>query len=87
MHVINAIGDSMEPSIYEGNKILVDTNYRKLNKQNIFIISTTEGVFIKRIQLNGNNLILISDNQEYEDIVININDSNFQVIGKVVGII
>lgn len=65
LKVFTASGDSMEPTIYNGDDILVDIG--DLNYQNggIFIIEKFGDWFIKRLRLRfDGNLDIISDNKE-----------------------
>lgn len=87
IHIVNATGDSMEPTISSGDKILIDTRYKQLNENDIFIISTNDGVFVKNVKLEDNSIKLISKNKEYKDIVVNLEETEFIVIGKVIGVI
>ncbi len=85
IHIVNATGDSMEPSISSGDKILIDTRYKQLNEKDIFIITTNNGTYIKRIKVLNNTVILRSDNNSYTDIIIDLLYENVNVIGKVIG--
>jgi len=84
LDAINVIGDSMEPTLKDGNIIFVDINDKNIINGGIFVISTNAGIFVKRINLKSTGEIeLISDNNIYPKETINVNEIN--IIGKVVG--
>ena len=84
LDAINVIGDSMEPTLKDGNIIFVDRNDKNIINGGIFVISTNAGIFVKRINLKSTGEIeLISDNNIYPKETINVNEIN--IIGKVVG--
>lgn len=85
IHIVNATGDSMEPIISSGDKILIDTRCKQFNEKDIFIINTNSGAYIKRIKVLNNTIILKSDNNSYSDIEIDLLYENVNIIGKVIG--
>lgn len=65
--VITAKGDSMEPTISDGDILLIDTSIDKIVDDTLYILQADHHLIVKRIQqaLDG-TLIIISDNQRYE---------------------
>jgi len=83
LDAINVIGDSMEPTIKDGSIIFIDRNDKNVQNGGIFVIATTAGVFVKRVNLKSDGKIeLISDNQIYPNEII----EEAKIIGKVVKI-
>jgi SOS-response transcriptional repressor LexA len=83
LDAINVIGDSMEPTIKDGSIIFIDRNDKNIQNGGIFVISTTAGVFVKRVNLKSSGeLELISDNPLYP----NESVKDAEIIGKVVKI-
>ena len=81
---INVLGDSMEPTLYDGDIIFINRTLKDVNKNGIFAISTEIGLFVKRVMVRSDgSLDLISDNSMYG--VENVRSENIEVIGKVVG--
>ncbi len=81
---INVLGDSMEPTLYNGDIIFINRTLKDVNKNGIFAISTEIGLFVKRVMIRSDgSLDLISDNSMYS--VENVKSENVEVIGKVVG--
>ena len=91
LHIINAIGDSMSPTIESGDKLFVlpfEVENCKVREGGIYIISCNFGVLVKRIYFNPftKELILKSDNKEIPDITISGDElDGCQIIGRVVG--
>lgn len=89
--IISVTGNSMSPTLEENDKILITSDYDytskpKINK--IYVIHTDNAIYVKRYkQKKGNEYIFTSDNKEYGDIALNINDSANRIIGKVKAIV
>ena len=79
---INSIGDSMEPLISENAIILIDTQNKEAHENKIYLVSTNDGLFIKKIQIDAEGMRLISENKNYSD--IHIVDENIDILGEVV---
>jgi phage repressor protein C with HTH and peptisase S24 domain len=80
LHIIKVIGESMEPELYDGEKVLIDLHQKDLNEKDIFAICSNEGVFIKRISIKQNRIALKSSNDAFKDETI---EEDIVVIGKV----
>jgi SOS-response transcriptional repressor LexA len=81
---INVLGDSMEPTLNDGDIIFINRQLNDITKSGIFAISTDIGLFVKRVHLKSDGrLDLISDNEHYG--IESVDSNNVQVIGKVVG--
>jgi len=84
LEAIHVDGESMEPTLQDGSIVFVDRTQTNINKNGIFIASTTGGLFIKRIQQRVDGMVeLISDNSLYPPQSIDPNEVT--IIGKVVG--
>lgn len=83
------MGDSMEPTLFAGDKILVNLDDKKIVDRHVYVINVGEEVRVKRLvrRLNG-DIVIKSDNPEYDDEVIDVNlpeDScYFSIIGRVI---
>lgn len=84
LEAINVDGESMEPTLKDGSIVFVDRDQTNINKEGIFIASTTAGLFIKRIRQRADGMIeLISDNRNYSPEVLAPDEVS--IVGKVVG--
>jgi len=84
LEAIHVDGESMEPTLQDGSIVFIDRTQTNINKNGIFIASTTGGLFIKRIQQRVDGMIeLISDNSLYPPQAIDA--SEVTIVGKVVG--
>ncbi|MDH5637737.1 MAG: S24 family peptidase, partial [Nitrospinota bacterium] len=83
--VVRARGDSMEPTIDEGDILLVDSSQERLTDGGIFVILRGEDLVVKRIQTTADGFLLVSDNQRYSpEPVRATEDEGPRVIGRVV---
>ena len=84
LEAIHVDGESMEPTLQDGSIVFVDRTQTNIDKNGIFIASTTGGLFIKRIQQRADGMIeLISDNSLYPPQAVDA--SEVTIVGKVVG--
>lgn len=84
LEAINVIGESMEPTLYDGSIVFIDREQTDINKEGIFIASTNAGLFIKRIRRKADGMVeLISDNKTYSPEVLAPDEVS--IVGKVVG--
>lgn len=79
--VLQAKGDSMLPSIKEGDLLLIEPGHRWENKD--IVIAWVDGeVTCKRLQMNHSPALLVPDNRDYK--VIPVSDETV-IFGRVVG--
>jgi phage repressor protein C with HTH and peptisase S24 domain len=84
LEAIHVDGESMEPTLQDGSIVFVDRTQSNINRDGIFIASTTAGLFIKRIRQRADGMVeLISDNKNYAPEVLA--PEEVQIVGKVVG--
>ena len=84
LEAIHVDGESMEPTLQDGSIVFIDREQTNINKDGIFIASTTTGLFIKRIRQRADGMVeLISDNKIYSPEIISPDETN--IVGKVVG--
>jgi len=83
IEAINVTGDSMEPTLNNGNIIFIDKTKQNVNKDGIYAFINENGLFVKRIQRRvDGGLDVISDNKEYPMQIVHKDGIN--VLGKVV---
>jgi len=82
--IVEVRGDSMEPTLRSGDRVLVDLNDKHIAQPGIFIVYDGNGTVIKRVEKvpGQDRVILISDNPLHGRYEIAAND--IQVAGRVV---
>ena len=68
--LLDVIGDSMEPTLRNGDTILVDKQDKEVHEGKIYLVSFQEQLLIKRLFHSVNGLILRSDNTMYIDTTV-----------------
>lgn len=83
-----ANGDSMNPTIADGDQLLVDLSKNEITGNNIYLVQNGDSVWVKRVKVKWDQVELISDNKdEYDPIIISADEAqNLQIIGQVVHI-
>lgn len=87
LKVFQASGDSMEPTIYDGDDVLVDINRKDYINGGVFIIEKLGDWFIKRLRLKfDGSLEIISDNNtKYDTEIIKQTDGiDINIKGRVI---
>ena len=64
--VISVRGESMEPTLPAGSKILVDRDRTRRRAGRIFVVTTEEGLVVKRLERRGRQWFLVSDHPSWE---------------------
>jgi phage repressor protein C with HTH and peptisase S24 domain len=75
----------MEPTIHDGDLLLVDTQANTIKDDAIYIVQADHHLIVKRVQqaLDG-SLIIISDNKRYENQTIGSDQAEkVKVAGRV----
>ena len=83
--IVEVRGDSMEPTLQSGDRVLVNTSDKQISQSGIFVMYDGGGTVIKRVDKQvGNNetVTLISDNRIHPPYQVNL--ANLNVIGRVV---
>lgn len=84
IEAINVLGDSMEPTLNDGNIIFIDKSLKDIGRGGIFVVTTPGGLFIKRVQLKADGMVdLISDNDAY--LAESLRAKDIQIVGRVIG--
>jgi len=88
--IINAKGDSMEPFLYDHDKLIVEQyNGEHIKDNRIYVFCYKGELFIKRLVKNIDELIVKSDNPDpaYRPRIIEKEDMNeVLIIGEIVGL-
>lgn len=86
--IINAYGNSMQPFIYDKDKLIVESyDGEQIIDNRPYVFSYKDEIFIKRLAKNVNQLVIIPDNKDYD--VIKLSGADLQdvdIIGQIVGL-
>lgn len=87
--MINVIGNSMTPTIENGDKLIVEHwTGDQIQDNKIYVFCFNNEFFVKRLSKNLDEIIIKSDNPEYRIRTISGNTINeLTLIGKIVGVI
>ena len=58
-------GDSMEPTLCDGDQVLVDMTQRHVRNNAVYLLNSEQGLLTKRLKQQGNQLTVESDNRDY----------------------
>ena len=84
--VIEVDGDSMEPTLRQGDMVLVDFGQKRpQRKDGIYVIRTDGGLQVKRLQVEiaANKISILSDNKAY-DTQRSVDPADIAVVGRVI---
>lgn len=84
MFILKAKGDSMAPTIFDGDEIMVrrqpDVNDNEIG---VVLLDGDTTATLKRIKHVGDSIMLIGDNRDFEPIIMN-KDNPGRIVGKAV---
>ena len=87
LRIITVLGDSMEPTLLPGQRLLVDTADRRPSPPGVFVVWDGLGLVVKRVQLlphtDPPRVKITSDNQNYEPYERTLDEAYIQ--GRVIG--
>lgn len=87
--MFNAYGDSMEPLIKDKDKIIVEHwNGEQIIDNRPYYFCYKNEIFIKKLVKNINQLLIISENKDYDTIKLQKEEMNdIHIIGQIVGLV
>lgn len=88
IHIIHAVGDSMEPTMHPGDMLFVNPGEKEIITGAIYVFVIGDETMVKRAERNpiSGELTLRSDNEQYEALKIEKKDlQKVHVIGRVIG--
>ncbi|OOF55743.1 repressor [Rodentibacter genomosp. 2] len=78
-------GESMYPTLKDGEEIIVDRSKRELIEGKIFVLNHNGAMLVKKVQFTYNGVELISDNPSYRPLKLDTEEANsLIIIGQVV---
>ena len=78
-------GDSMLPTLNEGDHVLVDMSKKSLSQNDLFLLHTEQGLMAKRLNKHNDGIEVVSDNPQYQNwLITQDNQSMNQIVGKIV---
>lgn len=85
--VVQVAGDSMEPTVGNGDHVLIDTAQSNLRREGLYIISVDDTLMIKRVTMNpkSKRVAMRSDNPRYETYA-DLDPDRLHVAGRVIWI-
>lgn len=81
LHIITCRGDSMEPTLSDGDTVIVDVSQKHPTTEGVYAVVLNGSVFVKRLQFLQNGYRLLSDNKRYDAINVASYD-DVKIIGK-----
>ena len=84
LSIIRVSGDSMLPTLSDGDEIMVDLSYNTPGREGIYVIRMDDALLVKRITIDHNKglLNILSDNPIFES-HYDMKPSNLTVLGRV----
>jgi phage repressor protein C with HTH and peptisase S24 domain len=85
--LMEARGDSMEPTIADGDAVLINCAKKKVIDGNIYALRAKNAVMVKRLQpIGAARLKVMSDNKLYDSYEIDLESGDIEIIGQLIWI-
>ena len=91
--LMDVVGDSMHPTLQEGDMALVDQGQTEIYAGKIYAVGIEDTVVVKRLEKQPKVLVLRSDNKAYEPLYLPLKDdgeggvdqrSDYAILGRVI---
>lgn len=84
--IVKAIGDSMQPTINDGDFVFIDIANQSMGSDGIYVLLSETGLSIKRLQNDfDGNITINSDNKLYNARTLPLKD--IHILGRVINIV
>ena len=87
MRIFEVAGDSMSPTLDDGDMIMVNTAETDIRTGRIYLLRIGDELMVKRLETRpGGKMLIRSDNERYEDIPVDLGDesSGVEIFGRMV---
>ena len=85
VEAINVVGESMEPTLKDGDILFIDREKTDISRGGVFVVSSNHGVFVKRVRKRVDGQIdIVSDNPDYSPQTLSSDEVT--ILGKAVGV-
>lgn len=85
--VILARGNSMEPTLLDEDKLIIEHwQGQQIIDNYVYLFQYDGEIFVKRLLKNVDEIICVSDNADYSNRILKPKETDFAIIGKVVGL-
>ncbi len=85
MVAMEVFGQSMEPVIREGDTVLIDQSQKQIIAGAIYAVGVDDTILVKRLEKHPDQLVLCSDNPDYEPIFLHRDETEkVRILGKVI---
>jgi len=85
LKVINVTGDSMQGTFENGDIIYIDITVNQFKNDGIYVFTFENRLYVRRLQMIKNKLVVLSDNKKYRDWEISTDEfDQLDVHGKVI---
>ena len=85
LRIITGVGQSMAPTIKQGDLLIVDQSVTTVSYDAIYVVCIGSSLTIKRIQRELDGIRVISDNPQYKEIQVPTDlEERIEVLGRVV---
>ena len=71
---VRAVGDSMEPTIHDGDLVVVDKDRRVFSEARLFVVRTRDDLIVRRVRRVGDRWNLVADNVDHRPTVMTAHD-------------
>lgn len=85
--VVRVRGDSMDPTLSDGDWVLMDRTARTLSQEGVYAIQVGDSAWIKRLSLNfaARKIRILSDNTAYPP--QEVDEADIYIVGRIIAIV
>ncbi len=85
MVAMEVFGQSMEPTIREGDTVLIDQSQTRIMAGAIYAVGVDDTILVKRLEKHPDTLVLCSDNKDFPPIRLDVHAMDkVRILGRVI---
>jgi len=84
--IITVVGDSMEPTLHGGGRVVIDTSVKTEMDNKVFALTTKNHLWVKRLRMTPDGYKWQSDNVSHREFDKSLNETptTVRIIGRVI---
>ncbi len=84
--IVTVNGDNMYPTLQQNDLLFIDTSVTSFVNDGVYLLyePNTNNIRVRRLQLVGNEIFILTDNENYQNSTVKVTDKKqLRIVGKV----
>lgn len=84
--IVTVHGDNMYPTLQQNDLLFIDTSITSFENDGVYLLyePNNNNIRVRRLQLIGNEILILTDNEKYQNSTVKVTDKEqLRIVGKV----